>query len=189
MFYIRRHNNVPQLSNAHSDKDEESHRQTNPIVHTQDPIHLYAISSSRHFPSEGLCSARQAGNPTLREPHGYWTSQKHSQWDYVRRQNWQKVVEPNSGGDCSGLPKRGGGQPEHMTRIHTDAPHADASLDETICSWVFQWWESELDTELAANLQISNRTMSPFISAAEENVSFLTGHKRPLHLWITQQLT
>lgn len=122
-------------------------------------------------------------------PMGIELPKKHSQWDYVRRQNGQKVVEPNSGGDCSGLPKHGGGQPEHMTRIHTDAPHADASLDETICSWVFQWWESELDTELAANLQISNRTMSPFISAAEENVSFLTGHKRPLHLWITQQLT
>lgn len=169
MFYIRRHNNVPQLSNAHSDKDEESHRQTNTIVHTQDPIHLYAISSSRRFPSEGLCSARQAGNPTWRDPPGYRTSQKHSQWDNVRWQNGQKVVEPNSGATAL----------VWSTRTHD-------RLDETICSWVFQWRESEWNTELAANFQIRNRTMSPFISAAEEDVSILTGHKRPLHLWITQ---
>lgn len=36
--------------------------------------HLCVISS-RHFPSGGLCSARQTGNLTGRETHGKWTSQ------------------------------------------------------------------------------------------------------------------
>lgn len=62
--------------------DRVTGKQTQLCTHfSESSIHLCVISSSRHFPSEGLCSARQTGNLTWSEAPWVMNFPQSSKWD------------------------------------------------------------------------------------------------------------